>query len=89
MEKQTLSALTIAVVLTPLTVLTQKIQRQQTYHSPRTETTENRTKQAINHNAYDLSLEADAAISLPEARQFQTAHAKFSLFSHEISQNKE
>ena len=75
MKKPTLSVLTIAVVLTPLTVVAQNIQHQQNQISPSTKKSTN-AKQTINHNAYDLPLMADALISQPEVLQYPQSKTK-------------
>lgn len=74
MKKPTLSVLTIAVVLTPLTVLAQNIQ-QQNYISPSTEKS-TYAEQTINHNAYDLPLITDVLISQPKVLQYPQSKTK-------------
>ena len=73
--------LTIAVVLTPLTVVTQKIQHQ--HNRLATEITHD-AEQAINHNAYNLPLKANASIFMPETMQYSRSKIRPFFYSKTV-----
>lgn len=88
MRKPTLSILTIAVVLIPLTVLTQKIQSWQDRNSSTT-VTRDRAPQTINHNAYDLPLKANATVSPPVAEQQKTFKTRLNFWAERLALRQE